>query len=460
MALSDGFARLQALFARPWAAPLARSMSELRRPPRPSERVAEAIRESEAVSVLLVAWVQLLGVVMFLALYVASRGAFEGRRGPEPVPLALAGYLLWTVWRLNRAYAGKLTPTLLSIAAAVDVALLMGLIWSFTLQYHAPAALYLKAPTLMYVFILISLRALRFDAGHVLLTGILSALGWLVLVLIAAQTARVTNDYPDYMTSLSLLWGAEAEKLAAILGVTLILALAVSRARALFVKTAVEETAAKDLSRFLDASAARQVRSADTALMAGDGEVKPAAIMFLDLRGFSMASAMLDPKATIALLQDYQRRFVPIIEKAGGSVDKYLGDGILVSFGTGERRGQEAADAFAAVPELVKAADDWAIERKGAGLTHLGVAVAITHGDIVHGVIGYDDRLEFTVIGDAVNLAAKLEKHAKIEHARVIATRDAYDWARGQGAAVGPVRESRGAIVEGVSGPVDLVILA
>ena len=168
-------------------------------------------------------------------------------------------------------------------------------------------------------------------------------------------------------------------------------------------KTAVEETAAKDLSRFLDASAARQVRSADTALMAGDGEVKPAAIMFLDLRGFSMASAMLDPKATIALLQDYQRRFVPIIEKAGGSVDKYLGDGILVSFGTGERRGQEAA---------------------------------------------------------AVNLAAKLEKHAKIEHARVIATRDAYDWARGQGAAVGPVRESRGAIVEGVSQPVDLVILA
>ena len=67
------------------------------------------------------------------------------------------------------------------------------------------------------------------------------------------------------------------------------------------------------------------------------------------------------------------------------------------------------------------------------GAPPLGVAVAITHGDVVHGVIGHDDRLEFTVIGDAVNLAAKLEKHAKLEHARVIASRAAFERAQDSG---------------------------
>jgi adenylate cyclase len=401
--------------ARPFAAPLRQVWSELAHPVAPPERVVRAIRVAEGASEILVAWVQLAGVAFFLLVYAASLPAFDMRIGFEPVPAALALYVVFVAWRLNRAYTGMLSPRLLSVSAAVDVGVLMLLIWSFTLQYDAPAALYLKGPTLFYAFILISLRALRFDAGHVLLTGALAITGWSVLVLIAARGAPVTNDYPTYMTSLSVLWGAEAEKLVALLGVTLVLALAVSRARALLTRTAVEEAAARDLSRFLDPSAAKRVRSALTALKPGDGELKPMAIMFLDLRGFSVAAASLPPAQVIALLQEYQSRFVPIIEAAGGSVDKYLGDGILVSFGGGEQLGAEAAEAFGAVPALVQAGDDWAAERARKGLPPLGVAVAITHGEVVHGVIGHDERLEFTVIGDAVNLAAKLEKHAKLE---------------------------------------------
>jgi adenylate cyclase len=195
-------------------------------------------------------------------------------------------------------------------------------------------------------------------------------------------------------------------------------------------------------------------------LKAGDGELKQMAIMFLDLRGFSVAAATLEPAAVIALLQEYQSRFVPIIEAAGGSVDKYLGDGILVSFGGGEQLGSEAADAFAAVPALIASGDAWAADRERAGAPPLSVAIAITHGEVVHGVIGHDERLEFTVIGDAVNLAAKLEKHAKLERARVIATKTAVNRAREQGAAITPLREAPGAAVEGAPEPVDLVIVA
>lgn len=455
--ISDGLA---ALAARPALAPLRRVWTEIRRPIAAPPRVASAIAETETVAEILVAWVQLAGVALFLAIYALSYGAFEMRRGLEPVPLALLAYGGFVLWRMRLAYAGRLGPALLTLSASVDVAVLMGLIWSFTLQYHAPAALYLKAPTLFYAFILIALRALRYDAKHVLLTGALVALGWAALVLLAARDAPTTSDYPTYMTSLSILWGAEAEKIVAVLGVTAVLALAVSRARTLLVRTVVEETAARDLSRFLDADAAARVRSADMALKAGDGELKSAAIMFLDLRGFSLASAALPPKDVIGVLQEYQSRFVPIVEAAGGAVDKYLGDGILVSFGTGARAGRACADAFAAIPALLEAADAWAVERQARGAARLDVAVAITHGPVVHGVIGHDDRLEFTVIGDAVNLAAKLEKHAKLEQARVIATRDAMEAARAQGSMIRPMRDAPGARVEGVAAPIDLVVLA
>lgn len=450
----------RALAARPFAAPLLRVWNELMHPPAPPERVERAICDAERASEVLVAWVQLAGVVLFLLFYLATLSAFGSAQGLQPVPIALALYGAFVVWRLSCAYRRTLTPRLLSVSAMVDVGVLMLLIWSFTLQYDAPAALYLKGPTLYYAFILIALRALRFDAGHVLLTGLLSVAGWIVLVAIAARGVPTAPDYPTYMTSLSVFWGAEAEKIVALLGVTLVLALAVSRARALLVRTAIEEAAARDLSRFLDPSAARRVRGAAAALKAGDGELKPAAIMFIDLRGFSVATEAMPPSHVIALLQDYQSRFVPLIEVAGGSVDKYLGDGILVSFGTGESIGREAAEAFEAVPALLNAADLWAEERRRAGASPLAVAIAITHGDVVHGVIGHDDRLEFTVIGEAVNLAAKLEKHAKLEQARVIATKAALDRARAQGAHVDVLHERPGAAVEGVGEAVDLAVLA
>ena len=441
--------------------PIRTAIRDVRTPVAPPERVAKAIREAENVSEVLVSWVQLAGVVTFAALYLASHGAFAMQKGIEPVPIALAGYGAFVLWRLRRAYAGRLSARWVSVSAVLDVGVLMVTIWSFTLQYGAPPALYLKAPTLLYVFILIALRALRYDPGHVALTGVASATGWISLVAIAAASgAPVTRHYPDYMTSLSLLWGAEFDKIVSILTVTAVLALAVARARSLLVRTAIEAAAATDLARFLDPHAARRVRNADSALKAGDGELKTAAIMFLDLRGFSAASASMAPREVIALLQEYQARFVPVIEAAGGSIDKYLGDGILVSFGTTAHAGRAAAAAMEALPALVETAEAWMQERQRAGVAQISVAIAVTAGDVVHGVIGHDDRLEFTVIGDAVNLAAKLEKHAKQEGARVIASRLAYERAREEGAMPTALRFVDGALVDGVSAPVDLAILA
>ncbi|MEQ1931848.1 MAG: adenylate/guanylate cyclase domain-containing protein [Parvularculaceae bacterium] len=423
-------------------------------------RIREAIARHESVSEIIVGWFQLGGTVLFALLYAASYSAFAVHSRVEPAPVALALYGAFTAWRLRLAYRGALGRRLQYLSVLVDIGVLMLMIWSFPLQYDLPAGLYLKAPTLSYVFILIALRALRFDPLQVAAAGGLAAIGWAGLAAYAGfHGAEITGEYPRYMTSLALLPGAELEKIAAIIAFTAVLALGVARTRALLLRTATEEAAARDLSKFVGRDAAAKIRASSDGVKAGDGELRNAAIMFVDLRGFTPATKGLPAGDVIALLQEYQMRFVPLIEAGGGSVDKFLGDGILVSFGAAARTGRECADAVKTALVLGDEAAAWRRARAEAGAAPLDVCVALAAGEIVYGAIGHGDRLEYTVIGDVVNLAAKLEKHAKVESARLIATQHVVDRARAQGFDAPLIRTRRGAQIDGAAAPVDLAIL-
>ncbi len=321
--------------------------------------------------------------------------------------------------------------------------------------------MYLKGPTLYYACILIGLRALRFDPGQVLFTGLLAAIGWAGLTLWAAvDGAPLTGDYRVYMTSLSVLPGAELEKIIAIATTSFVLALGVARARTLLFRTAAEEAASADLSKFVGRDAAALIRASSDGIKAGDGRIRRAAIMFIDLRGFTKVSRDLAPRDVIALLQDYQARLLPAIDRGGGSVDKFMGDGILVSFGAARATGQECAAAVETAFAVIAEVDRWKADRLSAGAAPLDVGVALSVGDVVYGAIGHGERLEYTVIGDAVNLAAKLEKHAKAENARLIATAEVLTEAEAQGYPRRPLRRIGAAIVEGVAERIDLAVLA
>jgi adenylate cyclase len=159
-------------------------------------------------------------------------------------------------------------------------------------------------------------------------------------------------------------------------------------------------------------------------------------------------------------LAEYQRRLVPLIRSHGGSIDKFLGDGILASFGAALPTNTYARDALLAVGELVAASDAWNAERRACGETPIEVVMAVAAGDIVFGAIGDSTRLELTIIGAPVNLAAKLEKHCRAENARALTTADAMALARRQGFD-GAIVEARPArAVHGVEHPVDVIVLA
>jgi EAL domain-containing protein (putative c-di-GMP-specific phosphodiesterase class I)/GGDEF domain-containing protein len=207
-----------------------------------SVRFAEALRRFQDRSERLVGWIQLAVIAVFGALYFASPTAGDaGHSAINAVPVALALYGIFTIIKQILAYRQSLPGWLISLSILVDMCLLFALIWSFHLQYNQPPAFYLKAPTLLYVFIFIALRALRLEMFYVLLAGGLAVIGWLGLAGYAAigtpdLLGATTRDYVVYMTSPRILWGAEIDKIIAIVMVTSILAISVSRGRGLLLR--------------------------------------------------------------------------------------------------------------------------------------------------------------------------------------------------------------------------------
>lgn len=398
--------------------------------------VEATIRRQEASSEVLIRLIQLAIVLLFGALYVIAPKTDAGAAF-RVVPIVLAVYfgltVIGLVWSLRR----DLPDWAVMGSIVFDIALLMALIWSFHIQYGQPAAFYLKVPTLLYVFIFIALRALRFGPRFVLIAGLIAAAGWSAMVgyvvLSGAMGAGVTRDYVQYLTSNSVLIGAEIDKVLSILVVTAVLWLALSRARGLLVRSVSEGAAAANLSRFFDEPVADRIRAAHGDALSR-GTRREAAVLFIDMRGFTRLSAGLEPPDVIALLIEYQRRIVPLIQAEGGAIDKFLGDGIMATFGAVTESRSFAADALRAVDAIMAEAASWPGSPGPLGrLTPRAIGAGVAAGPVVFGTVGDGRRLEFTVIGAVVNLAAKLEKQNKTLDCRALTTREVFEMARVQG---------------------------
>ena len=152
---------------------------------------------------------------------------------------------------------------------------------------------------------------------------------------------------------------------------------------------------------------------------------------------------------------------VPLIQQHGGTIDKFLGDGILATFGAAERSDRYAADALEAVDAVMAEAARWQAEREAAGTLPIAINAGIAVGRIVFGAVGDARRLEYTVIGDTVNLAAKLEKHNKLEGTRALATAETLERALAQTHRPSQRAERRPQrLVGGLAEPIDLVVLS
>jgi adenylate cyclase len=451
--------RLAEILFRPLGLVLLRS-DEARIP----ARVQAEIDRREEAAERLIGWVQLLLVSIFGILYLISPKA-QGGGDNVFTPWALLMYLAFTCFRVWLSYRIVLPSWYLVLSIIADVALLCGLIFSFHIQYNQPPAFYLKAPTMIYMFIFISLRALRFDPRFVLLTGVTSVAGWLALATYALMSdmgsMSITRNYVEYLTSNSILIGAEIDKGVALLGVSCVLSLALYRARSVLTDAMRSTSAANDLKQFFSPAVAETITGDDSLPMVGRSETREVSILIVDLRSFTTSAAELPPETVMRTLGLYQQAAVSEIERHGGQIDKFMGDGILATFGAVAQSRTHAADALRAAVGLIDAIEAIVPEVRAVGWTgpfRAGVAVAA--GMVTVGVVGARNRLEFTVIGTPVNLAAKLENANKIEGTRVLTEARTYACAVAQGYEAAMPEHRPGRMIPGFSAPLDLVVLA
>jgi adenylate cyclase len=145
------------------------------------------------------------------------------------------------------------------------------------------------------------------------------------------------------------------------------------------------------------------------------GVLKPATILFSDIRGYSFVTARSDPQALVAQLNEYLTAMVGCVFRFGGTLDKFIGDAVMAVWGNTRSEGvrTDAVNAVRAAlamrEELARLNKSWATR----GLPQLRIGVALNHGEVVVGNIGSPQRMEFTVIGDAVNVSWKLQELTK-----------------------------------------------
>ena len=132
------------------------------------------------------------------------------------------------------------------------------------------------------------------------------------------------------------------------------------------------------------------------------------AVMFTDISNFTKLSEGLEPKKVLDLLSEYQTKMVAAVFQNGGSVDKFIGDSVMATFGTPVSRGNDAQNALNCIRQMQISMREWEKQREDEGLPVIKHRIGVHFGSCFVGNVGSEDRVEFTVIGDTVNVASRI----------------------------------------------------
>ncbi|HEX8773606.1 MAG TPA: adenylate/guanylate cyclase domain-containing protein [Pyrinomonadaceae bacterium] len=188
-------------------------------------------------------------------------------------------------------------------------------------------------------------------------------------------------------------------------------AVAVENARA-HERLAREEVARANYSRFLPEYVVRQMLENPESFKLG-GVNQTITVLFADIRGFTRLSEHAKPEKVVQLLNKYFSAMTDIIFAHGGTLDKYLGDGLMALFGAPTATPEDAKNALNAAVAMQRRIIGINEELRAEGFQEIGVGIGLHTGEATVGYIGSERRSEYTAIGDTVNTASRLESNSK-----------------------------------------------
>jgi adenylate cyclase len=165
------------------------------------------------------------------------------------------------------------------------------------------------------------------------------------------------------------------------------------------------------MSRYMDPGLADQLLTGAEDILGGKSTV--ATVLFSDIRDFTTLTEELGPQGTVALLNEYFSLMVDCIQREGGMLDKFIGDAIMAAFGIPLPHDDDPDRAVRAAVSMMKTLQNWNRQRAADGKRPVRIGIGLNTDVVVSGNIGSPKRMDYTLIGDGVNLASRLESACK-----------------------------------------------
>ncbi|MDJ0943748.1 MAG: adenylate/guanylate cyclase domain-containing protein [Kiloniellales bacterium] len=296
---------------------------------------------------------------------------------------------------------------------------------SFTLIYpnpfaqvEYPAPMTFRFGNFIYFFVLLSGLAFSYRPIVMVWGGLVGAVTWTIGVLWVLNQPSTIIAVPepfDPDTLAGLLGdlgyvdlGVRYQEVTVFLIVAGLLAAVVLRTRRLVLRQVRSERERGNLARYFPPNIVDRLARTEAPL--SQVREQEVAVLFADIVGFTRWSEKRAPSEVIGLLRDVHGRLETLVFDHGGTLDKFIGDGVMATFGTPETSPRDADNALACARAILEAFEAWNAERRARGEEPVRLSLGLHYGAVVVGDIGSERRLEFAVLGDTVNVASRLQE--------------------------------------------------
>jgi adenylate cyclase len=306
---------------------------------------------------------------------------------------------------------------------------------------HWPAAMQLHFGNFIYFFVLLSGATLAYSWRTVIAVGTWTSTLWIIGVawvwwqpdrnpaLTARIAAAIGSDHRLFqlISPNSIVFGERIQEIVVFMIVAVTLAVAVRRSNDLLIRHAAVERERGNLARYFSPNVVEELSGRDEPLK--QVRTQNVAVLFVDIVGFTAFADARTPDEVVRTLREFHALMEQEVFRHSGTLDKYLGDGLMATFGTPFVGKSDAINALSCAQAMMAAADRWNNQRKTAGESPIRVSFGLHYGPVVLGDIGLT-CLEFAVIGSTVNAASRLEALTRALDCALVASDDLVRQAR------------------------------